>query len=57
MKVMLVYDLFGSTMNMCAKINSNAPANNLAIGGDLFLVLRSLFSNAIENPMEYLEVS
>jgi len=38
-------DLFGPTMNMCAKINSNAPANNLVIGGDLFLVLRSLFSH------------
>jgi len=38
-------DLFGPTMNMCAKINSNVPANNLVIGGDLFLVLKSLFSH------------
>jgi CheY-like chemotaxis protein len=30
---------------MCAKINSNAPTNNLVIGGDLFLVLRSFFSH------------
>jgi CheY-like chemotaxis protein len=38
-------DLFGATMNLCAKINSAAPANNLVIGGDLFLVLRSFFSH------------
>jgi CheY-like chemotaxis protein len=37
-------DLFGPTMNLCAKINSKAPANHMVIGGDLFLILKSLFS-------------
>jgi CheY-like chemotaxis protein len=37
-------DLFGPTMNLCAKMNSKAPANQMIIGGDLFLVLKSLFS-------------
>jgi CheY-like chemotaxis protein/class 3 adenylate cyclase len=37
-------DLFGPTMNLCAKMNSKAPTNNVVIGGDLFLVLKSLFS-------------
>jgi CheY-like chemotaxis protein len=37
-------DLFGPTMNLCAKINSKAPANHMVIGGDFFLVLKSLFS-------------
>jgi CheY-like chemotaxis protein len=37
-------DLFGPTMNLCAKMNSKAPANHMIIGGDLFLVLKSLFS-------------
>ncbi|MFL6523314.1 MAG: adenylate/guanylate cyclase domain-containing protein, partial [Nitrososphaera sp.] len=29
-------DLFGSTMNICAKINSMAEANGIVIGGDLY---------------------
>ena len=29
-------DLFGSTMNVCAKINSKAPANGMAIGHNLY---------------------
>jgi len=32
-------DLFGSTMNLCAKINSKATLNGLAIGSNLFKVL------------------
>jgi hypothetical protein len=28
--------LFGSTMNVCAKINSKAPANGMAIGHNLY---------------------
>ena len=38
-------DLFGPTMNLCAKINSNAPANVMVIGGDLYLVIKSLSSS------------
>ena len=34
-------DLFGPTMNLCAKINSKAPANAMVIGGDLHTVLKS----------------
>jgi CheY-like chemotaxis protein len=37
-------DLFGPTMNICAKINSKAPANHMVIGGDLYLLLKSFFS-------------
>jgi class 3 adenylate cyclase/CheY-like chemotaxis protein len=35
-------DLFGSTMNICAKINSMAEPNGIVIGGDLYQVLKSL---------------
>jgi two-component system, OmpR family, response regulator ChvI len=34
-------DLFGSTMNMCAKINSMAEPNRIVIGGDLHQVMQS----------------
>jgi two-component system, OmpR family, response regulator ChvI len=39
-------DLFGPTMNLCAKINSKAPANHMVIGGDLYLLLKSFYSQA-----------
>jgi CheY-like chemotaxis protein len=29
-------DLFGSTMNICAKINSMAPSNGMVVGSDLY---------------------
>lgn len=35
-------DLFGATMNMCSKINAYVPQNNIAIGGDLYQVMRYL---------------
>jgi class 3 adenylate cyclase len=35
-------DLFGSAMNMCAKINSKAPANGMVIGEDLYQLVKSL---------------
>jgi len=38
-------DLFGSTMNVCAKINSIAPPDNMVIGSDLYYVARKLFSS------------
>ncbi|MDE1725011.1 MAG: response regulator [Thaumarchaeota archaeon] len=35
-------DLFGATMNMCSKINSFVPSNNIALGGDMYQVIRYL---------------
>ena len=34
-------DLFGSTMNICAKINSMADPNGIVIGGDLYQIIKS----------------
>jgi two-component system, OmpR family, response regulator ChvI len=34
-------DLFGSTMNVCAKINSMAEPNGIVIGGDLYQIVKS----------------
>jgi two-component system, OmpR family, response regulator ChvI len=34
-------DLFGSTMNICAKINSMAETNGIVIGGDLYQIVKS----------------
>ena len=34
-------DLFGSTVNLCTKINSKASPNEMVIGGDLFQVLKN----------------
>jgi two-component system, OmpR family, response regulator ChvI len=41
-------DLFGSTMNMCAKINSKALPNGIVIGGDLYQIVKS-FSSSFDN--------
>ena len=43
-------DMFGSTMNVCAKINSIAPRNHMVIGSDLYYIakkfsLSSFFGN------------
>ncbi|MBV9668229.1 MAG: response regulator [Nitrososphaeraceae archaeon] len=41
-------DLFGTTMNICAKINSMAPQNGMVIGGDLYHIIKkssSFFSD------------
>jgi len=45
-------DLFGPTMNLCAKINSKAPANAMVIGGDLHTVLKS-FSPSSSSSSSY----
>ena len=34
-------DLFGSTVNLCAKINSKASPNEMVVGGDLYQVLKN----------------
>src|ERR687898_2765115 len=42
-------DLFGSTMNICAKINSMAEPNGIVIGGDLYQIIKSFsFINRYE---------
>jgi two-component system, OmpR family, response regulator ChvI len=42
-------DLFGSTMNICAKINSMAEPNGIVIGGDLYQIVKSFsFINGYE---------
>jgi hypothetical protein len=50
-------DLFGSTMNLCAKINSKAPPNGLVIGNGLYETVRhfSFFSKeySFEKICEY----
>jgi CheY-like chemotaxis protein len=33
-------DLFGSTMNLCAKINARAAANGMVIGDDLYQIVK-----------------
>jgi two-component system, OmpR family, response regulator ChvI len=40
-------DLFGSPMNLCAKINSIAPINGMAIGYNLYQILKGLFSDSV----------
>jgi class 3 adenylate cyclase len=34
-------DIFGSTVNLCAKINSIAPPNSIAVGGDLYQIVKN----------------
>ena len=35
-------DIFGSPVNMCTKINPNAPLNGMVIGGDLHQIVKSM---------------
>ena len=35
-------DFFGTTVNLCAKINRYAKPNSMVIGGDLYLVLKAI---------------
>ncbi|MBI3639340.1 MAG: adenylate/guanylate cyclase domain-containing protein [Thaumarchaeota archaeon] len=37
-----IEDIFGPTVNLCAKINSIAKPNKIAIGGDLYLNVKDL---------------
>ena len=39
-------DLFGSTMNVCAKINSMAPVNGMVIGSDLYYITKKFSSSS-----------
>jgi class 3 adenylate cyclase len=45
-------DLFGSAMNVCAKINSKAPANGMVIGEDLYQLVKSLEDFRFERVLE-----
>jgi hypothetical protein len=47
-------DLFGSSMNRCAKINSRAEGNGMVIGNDLYKVTNSFPS--FESEYEFEEV-
>jgi two-component system response regulator ChvI len=50
-------DLFGSTMNICAKINSMAEPNGIVIGGDLYQIVKSFsFVNSNNNGYEFREL-
>lgn len=46
-------DLFGSMMNLCAKINSRAPANGMIIGSGLHKMLYSFSEYCFEPAGEY----
>jgi CheY-like chemotaxis protein len=46
-------DLFGPTMNFCAKINSLAPQNGMIIGNSLYQIVKSLDDYAFEKVGEY----
>ena len=39
-------DLFGSTMNVCAKINSMASVNGMVIGSDLYYITKKFSSSS-----------
>ena len=39
-------DLFGSTMNVCAKINCMAPVNGMVIGSDLYYIAKKFSSSS-----------
>ena len=47
-------DLFGSTMNICAKINSMAEPNGIVIGGDLYRIVKSF--SFVNNGYEFREL-
>ena len=40
-------DLFGSVMNLCAKINTKATINGLVIGHNLYQILKRLLSDSL----------
>jgi len=46
-------DLFGSTMNLCSKINSKAPPNGMVIGGNMYEMVRTLSAYAFHKVDEY----
>jgi CheY-like chemotaxis protein/class 3 adenylate cyclase len=49
-------DLFGSPMNICAKINSMAEPNGIVIGGDLYRIIKSFSFVNNNNAYEFSEL-
>src|SRR6266511_4961121 len=47
-------DLFGSTVNICAKINSMAEPNGIVIGGALYQIIKSF--SFVNNGYEFREL-
>jgi CheY-like chemotaxis protein len=47
-------DLFGSTVNICAKINSKAPPNGMVIGDDLYKIVKTFDDYYFEEIEKYL---
>ena len=45
-------DLFGSSMNLCAKINNKAAINSMAVGHNLYLILRRLFLDSLSSSFD-----
>ena len=46
-------DIFGTTVNVCAKINSPAMPNTMVIGGDLYQIVKSFEEYRFESIFEY----
>jgi class 3 adenylate cyclase len=46
-------DFFGSTMNLCAKINAKAKPNSMVIGDNLYKVVKSLKGYRFKNAGSY----
>ncbi|HXV38219.1 MAG TPA: adenylate/guanylate cyclase domain-containing protein [Nitrosopumilaceae archaeon] len=46
-------DMFGPTVNLCAKINSFAIPNSMAIGGDLYQIVKSFKEYRFEPISDY----
>ena len=46
-------DIFGPTVNLCAKINKMAAPNTLVIGGDLYEIAKSFEGLRFESKSEY----
>jgi class 3 adenylate cyclase len=49
-----ISDLFGTTMNICSKINTLASPNSMVIGGDLFEIVKSYHEFSFRTTGEYL---
>ncbi len=46
-------DIFGPTVNLCAKINLKAMPNTMVIGGDLYQIVKSFKEYRFESISEY----
>jgi len=46
-------DIFGPTVNVCAKINSYAMPNTMVIGGDLYQIVKSIREYRFDSISEY----